>query len=96
MSVPSAVSLPSEMNLGAMDISLPPSAKSYSVRIQPSNVSSVTSQAYTMTASQSPLNNLSFPSQTIFFDLPCGSSPSTFLDTRFTTLLYNSTKRKYN
>jgi hypothetical protein len=91
MSVPSAVSLPSEMNLGAMDISLPPSAKSYSVRIQPSNVSSVTSQAYTMTASQSPLNNLSFPSQTIFFDLPCGSSPSTFLDTRFTTLQYRVT-----
>lgn len=91
MSVPSAVSLPSEMNLGAMDISLPPSAKSYSVRIQPSNVSSVTSQAYTMTASQSPLNNLSFPSQTIFFDLPCGSSPSTFLDTRFTTLQFRVT-----
>ena len=91
MSVPSAVSLPSEMNLGAMDISLPPSAKSYSVRIQPSNVSSVTSSAYTMTASHSPLNNLSFPSQTIFFDLPCASSPSTFLDTRFTTLQYRVT-----
>jgi hypothetical protein len=91
MSVPSSVSLPSEMNLGAMDISLPPSAKSYSVRVQPSNVSSVVSPNYTMTASQSPLTGLSFPSQTIYFDLPCGSSPSTFLDTRFTTLSYRVT-----
>lgn len=91
MSVPSNVSLPAEMNLGAMDISLPPSAKSYAVKIQPSNVSSVTSGAYTMTASQSPLNSLAFPSQTIFFDLPCGQSPSTFLDTRFTTLSYRVT-----
>ncbi|MFY8160714.1 MAG: hypothetical protein ACOVNU_05240 [Candidatus Kapaibacteriota bacterium] len=91
MSIPSSVSLPSEMNLSAMDISLPPSAKSYSVKIQPSNVSSVVSPNYTMTASSTPLNGLAFPSQTIYFDLPCGSSPSTFLDTRFTTLSYRVT-----
>lgn len=91
MSVPSVLGLPQEMKLAEVDFSLPNDARSYAVKIQPSNVQSIASQPLTMTASQSPLTGLSFPSQTVFFDIPCGQSPSTFLDTRFTTLSFNVT-----
>ena len=91
MAVPSQVGLPAEMKLGEVDYSLPNDARSYAVKVQPSNVQSIASQPLTMTASQTPLTGLAFPSQTVFFDLPCGQSPSTFLDTRFTTLSFNVT-----
>lgn len=84
MSLPSSVGLPNECMLGNLDYSLPPDAKSYSVKIQPSNLSSIVSSTYTATASS--VLDLQFPSQNIIFDIPCGASPSTFLDSRFTTL----------
>ena len=39
--LPSSVGLPSEMKYN-LDYSMPPESKSYSIRIQPSNVSQVT------------------------------------------------------
>lgn len=85
MSLPSSVGLPNEMMLGNLDYSLPQDAKSYSVKVQPSNTSSVTTSFVTGTTTGVALD-LPFPSQNIIFDLPAGASPSMFLDSRFTTL----------
>ena len=90
MSLPSAVSLPAEMQLGSLDYSLPPEARSYQVKVQPSNISQIVSPDITLIASQSG-GDYPFPSQQIIFDIPCGSSPSTFLDNRFTTLNFTAT-----
>lgn len=90
MSLPSAVGLPAEMQLGTLDYSLPSDAKSFSVRVQPSNLSQIVSASQALTAS-STLDNISFPSQSVIFDIPAGSSPSTFLDNRMTTLNFRAT-----
>jgi hypothetical protein len=90
MSLPSAVGLPAEMQLGSLDYSLPSDAKSFSVRVQPSNLSQIASASQSLTASTT-FDNISFPSQSIIFDIPAGSSPSTFLDNRMTTLNFRAT-----
>lgn len=86
MSLPSSVGLPQEMMLGQLDYSIPPDAKSFSVKIQPSNISSVTTSFTPAITGTTPFGDVPFVSQNIIFDLPCGQSPSTFLDNRFTTL----------
>ena len=91
MSLPSSVGLPNEMMLGHLDYSIPPDAKSFSVKVQPSNLSQIVSPTYTMPAASTYAGDQSFPSQNIIFDLPCGSSPSMFLDTRFTTINFQCT-----
>lgn len=90
MSLPSAVGLPAEMQLGTLDYSLPSDAKSYSVRVQPSNLSQIVSASQALTAS-STLDNLSFPAQNIIFDIPCGQSPSTFLANAMSTISFRAT-----
>ena len=94
MSLPSSVGLPQEMMLGHLDYSIPPDAKSFSVKVQPSNLSTIT----TTLSNLSVTNNSTvtqpdqpFPSQNLIFDLPCGASPSMFLDSRFTTLNFRAT-----
>ena len=91
MSLPSAVGLPKELMLGNLDQSLPPDAKSFSVKVQPSNLSTVVGSFSTGTTSNLVLNDIPFPTQNIVFDLPCGTSPSMFLDNRFTTVSFNVT-----
>ena len=86
MSLPSSVGLPNECMLGNLDYSLPPDAKSMSIKVQPSNLSSIVSSTYSTGTTAGAVLDLQFPSQNIIFDLPAGSSPSTFLDNRFTTL----------
>ena len=86
MSIPSSIGLPNEMMLGSLDYSLPSDARSTSIKIQPSNISQIVSPTYTATAAS--VLDLPFPSQNLIFDIPCGGSPSQFLDTRFTTLNY--------
>jgi hypothetical protein len=82
------VSLPSEFNMG-IDYSLPPDARSYAVKIQPSNISQVQA-SYTIPLTASNVNaDQAFNSQQIYFDLPCGSSPSLFLAPGQTTLNYD-------
>jgi hypothetical protein len=90
MSLPSAVSLPVEMQLGSLDYSLPPEARSYQVKVQPSNISSIVSPDISIAAALEG-SDLPFPSTQLIFDIPCGSSPSTFLDNRFTTLNFTAT-----
>ena len=86
MSLPSSVGLPQEMMLGHLDYSIPPDAKSFSVKVQPSNLSQVQTSFSQPLAANAAWGDIVFPAQNIIFDLPCGTSPSMFLDTRFTTL----------
>lgn len=87
--LPSVIGVPNEMKLGEIDFSLPQDARSYQVRLQPSNISSVSSGALSLsTIGANGFSSFSFPSTTLFFDLPCGTSPSLFLDNRFTTLSF--------
>jgi len=86
MSLPSSVGLPQEMMLGNLDYSIPPDAKSFSVKVQPSNLSQVQGSFTTPITAGTFFPESAFPSQNIIFDLPCGASPSMFLDNRFTTL----------
>lgn len=92
MSLPSSVGLPAEMQLGSLANSLPPDAKSFSVKIQPSNVSTVVGTPFTTPlGTYAILPDTAFPAQNIIFDIPCGTSPSQFLDNRFTTLNFTAT-----
>lgn len=86
MALPSSIGLPQEMMLGNLDFSLPPDAKSFSVKIQPSNLSQIQGSFTTPTGAATFSGDNPFPISNIIFDLPVGSSPSMFLDSRFTTL----------
>ena len=91
MSLPSTVGLPDECKLGSLPYSLPPDAKSMSVKVLPSNLQSVVS---TITPPLGPsvfAGDLNTPSTNIIFDVPCGASPSQFLDTRLSTLNFQMT-----
>jgi hypothetical protein len=89
--LPSSVGLPQECMLGSLDYSIPPDAKSFSVKVQPSNQSSVTTPTYVLTGTTAAYQaEQAFTSQQIIFDLPCGASPSQYLDTIFTTLNCNA------
>jgi hypothetical protein len=91
MSIPSVVGIPAEMKLGDVDFSLPPDARSYAVKVMASNVQSVASPVISLVQGAGILAQPQFVSQNIFFDLPCGQSPSTFLDTRFSTISFKAT-----
>lgn len=93
MSIPSVVGIPAEMKLGDVDFSLPPDARSYAVKVMASNVQSVASAPISLisAASGAPTTTPQFVSQNVYFDLPCGQSPSTFLDTRFSTISFRAT-----
>jgi len=91
--LPSSVGLPQEMMLVHLDYSLPPDARSMSIKTLPSNINTYTttfSPALSSTISAFS-GDIAIASQNIIFDLPCGGSPSQFLDTRFTTLNFQST-----
>ena len=92
MSIPSPIGLPQELKLGEVDFSLPADARSYQVNVQPSNVSQVqqTGISVISAVSSPPTVQPQFTSQTLYFDLPAGSSPSTFIDHRFTTISFKA------
>ena len=92
MSLPSKVGLPAEVQ-PELDYSIPSNARSYSVRIQPTNVSSITATGLNCgTGTLHLASELAFPQTNILFDIPCGNgSPSTYLDTRMTTLNFKAT-----
>jgi len=92
MSIPSPIGIPQEMKLNEVDFSLPSDARSYQVNIQPSNISTITQQNISLVCASNapPTVTPQFVSQTLYFDLPCASSPSTFIDSRFTTLSFRS------
>jgi len=86
MSLPSSVGLPQEMMLGHLDYSIPPDAKTFSVKVQPSNLSQVQTTFQPTNTATTYFGDVACPAQNIIFDIPCGGSPSMFLDSRFTTL----------
>lgn len=91
MSLPSKVGLPAEVQ-PSLSYSLPASARSYAVRVQPTNLSSVSSSNLSCGTTAAALSSdLAFPNTNIIFDIPTSQSPSTFLDTRFTTLNFKAT-----
>lgn len=87
MSYPVNVAIPNEMKINEVDFSLPSEARSWSTRVQPSNINTVANAACTTgtSAAGAAVTN-TFPSTTLYFDLPCGNGDSVFLDSRFTTL----------
>lgn len=90
--LPSSVGLPQEMMLGHLDYSLPPDSRSMSIKVLPSNINTYQTSGFTIGAAATTYNgDISIPSQNIIFDLPCGGSPSQFMDTRFTTLNFQAT-----
>ena len=93
MSLPSSIALPRELMTGngSLDNALPPDAKSFSISISPSNLTTVVGSFSTGTASNVVLNDIPFPSAQILFDLPCGTSSSLFCDHRFSTISFNVT-----
>jgi len=91
MSLPSAIGLPAEMELGSLNNSLPPDAKSFCVKIQPSNVSSVTANFTPATTENTAFPDIPFVAQNVTFEIPCSQSPSTFLDNRMTCLNFQLT-----
>ena len=80
MSLPSSVGLPQEMMLGHLDYSIPPDAKSFSVKVQPSNLSTYTTTFTPAATATTYFGDQTAPAQNIIFDVPCGGSPSMFLD----------------
>ena len=66
--LPSSVGLPSEMKYN-LDYSMPPESKSYSIRIQPSNVSQVTTSFSTGNAATTYWGNMPMPASNIIFDM---------------------------
>jgi len=92
MSIPSPIGLPQELKLGEVDFSLPSDSRSYQVNVQPSNVPSVTQTGISVVSAASgpPTTTPQFSSQTLYFDLPAGNSPSTFIDNRFTTISFKA------
>ena len=69
MSLPSSVGLPQEMMLGHLDYSIPPDAKSYSVKVQLSNISTYTTSFSTGIAATTYWGDLNAPAQNIIFDI---------------------------
>ena len=71
----SPIGLPNEVKLGSLDYSLPPDARSTSVKIQPSNISEIKSSTLSTgllkrTAGTAGNNvELSFPIQNLIFDI---------------------------
>ena len=91
MSLPSKVGLPAEVQ-PELDYSIPSNARSYSVRVQPTNLSSITATGLSTGLTAAYLSSeLAFPQTNILFDIPCQNSPSTYLDTRMTTLNFKAT-----
>lgn len=91
MSLPTAYNIPKEMRLGSLDDSMPPESRSWSAKVQPVNYSSVTTPTVSAPlAAGSYLGDTANTIQNFQFDIPCSQSPSTFLDTRFTTLNFTA------
>lgn len=84
----SPIALPAEMQLGSLPFSLPADAMSWSVKVQPTNLTQV--QSPNITATANAVLDVGFNAQNIYWDIPCNQSPDTFLDTRFTSLNFKA------
>ena len=72
----SPIALPSSMQLGSLPFSLPADAMSWSIRVQPTNLTSVSSANITCTGSAT--LDVPFNSQNVIFEIPCNQSPKQY------------------
>lgn len=88
----SSIGLPQSLNY-VLPPSLSDDARSYTVSMNPSGTQSVTGLALptTVFTANSGTNLGNFNNSLITFDIPCGSSPSVFLDPRETVLSFRLT-----
>lgn len=87
MSLPIQYGVPDLMKASDLDIALPDGTVSRSVRVTPSNLSSIVSPTYTVpTASK--LADQAFNSQNLYFDIPC--LPNSWIDTRQSTINFRA------
>lgn len=91
MSLPSSIGLPAECIQSSLPDSLPQETKSWSVKIQSSSNSSVSTTFQPTNAATTYFQDIVFPSVPITFDIPCMQSPSTFIDTRMSSISFNVT-----
>lgn len=78
--------LPEELRMNA--VSLPESVSSYSVKVVPQNVSSISSNSASVAASAGAdtIVEIGVPAQQVIFDIPTVASPNTWVDTAKSTL----------
>lgn len=87
--------LPSELKMDM--VSLPDSVSSYSVKVAPQNLTSVSSNTFTINStnvSAAKVQQLTFPSTQINFDIPAGMSKNTWLDTAKSTISFRVNYRR--
>ena len=91
-SLPTNVGLPSELAVSNIDPIMPSETKSQSIRVFAINNPTASATCATGTgAANSIVPDQSFPQTDINFDIPCSQSPSTWLDTRLSTLNFRTT-----
>lgn len=88
-SLPQKYGLPQELDCSSIGgVNLPPGARSWGARIQPNNNPSIVSTFQSGTTASVILSDIAQQVQEIIWDIPCGGSPSTFIDNRVSTLNY--------
>lgn len=87
MALPIQYAIPELMKLSDLDSALPEGTQSKTVRVSPSNLSSIVSPTYTAPAANTIMADSAFNSQNIQLDIPAGNSGS-WIDTRQTTISF--------
>jgi len=77
----SQVGFPKELQ-NEIDYSIPASVNSYSVKVVPSNVSSIASTVQSLGTTANVIN-LQGTNSNVIFDIPAGQGKSQFIDPRF-------------
>ena len=83
--------LPQELKLGELDYEIPRSASSRTIKVFPYQNQSITYSGLSLVLGANASADIAIPQQNIDWVLPTSQSPSTFLDTRLTTLNYRMT-----
>jgi hypothetical protein len=86
MALPIQYAVPELMKLSDLDSAMPDGTTSKSIRVTPSNLSSIVSPTYTTPAQNVILPDSAFNSQNVMFDIPCLSN--SWIDTRQSTISF--------
>ena len=89
-SLPTNVGLPAELSVNSIDPIMPPEAKSNSIKVYAINNATVTGTFTADNTASAVHSEIPFPQNEINFDLPCSQSPSTWLDTRLSTISFRA------
>lgn len=89
MALPIQYSIPELMKLSDLDSALPDGTTSKTVRVTPSNVSSIVSPTYTIAARNTILPEQAFNSTNLMFDVPCLAG--SWIDTRQSSVSFRAT-----